>query len=200
MTRLIGYARISMNTQNIEHQIADLQRAGCEKIFSDEGISGASKDRPGFDACMAFLEPGDMLVVYKLDRLARSIRHLIDIVGRLNERGIAFKSISEAWLDTTNPQGRFIFHIFAALAEFERELIIERTKAGLEAAWARGSIAGHPFLLSGSQIAEGKRMLAEGAKVKEIAAHLNCSVRTVHRRIRDIRPFQGRRQVQFTRE
>jgi DNA invertase Pin-like site-specific DNA recombinase len=199
MTRLIGYARISMNTQNIEHQIADLQRAGCEKIFSDEGISGASKDRPGFDACMAFLEPGDMLVVYKLDRLARSIRHLIDIVGRLNERGIAFKSISEAWLDTTNPQGRFIFHIFAALAEFERELIIERTKAGLEAAWARGKQSGHPFLLTGAQIEEGKQMYAEGKTVKEIAAHLNCSPTTINRRIRGIRPHQGRTLRNFNR-
>lgn len=172
-----------MNTQNIEHQIADLRRAGCEKIFSDEGISGASKDRPGFDDCMAYLQAGDMLVVYKLDRLARSIRHLIDIVGHLKERGVSFKSISETWLDTTNPQGRFIFHIFAALAEFERELIIERTKAGLEAAWARGSVSGHPFLLTAEQVDEGRRMLTEGRNSKEIAAHLGCSTTTVRRRI-----------------
>lgn len=185
MGRLIGYARVSMAAQNIDLQITDLRKAGCVEIFTDDGISGAKDNRPGFNACLAALKEGDTLVVWKLDRLARSIRHLIDTVGRLKETGIAFKSISEAWIDTTNPQGRFIFHIFAALAEFERELIIERTRAGLAAAFERGSKAGPKFKLTAENIAEGRQMLADKMPLALIGKHFGISESTVRRRIMD---------------
>lgn len=183
MSRLIGYARVSMAAQNINLQIDDLRRVGCRTIFKDDGLSGACDNRPGFNACLAHLRDGDTLVVWKLDRLARSIRNLIEIVGQLKEKGVSFKSVSETWLDTTNPQGRFIFHIFAALAEFERELIIERTCAGLAAARERGNIGGRRHKLTPEQHAEGYRMLSEGAKIKDVGVFFGVHESTVRRRM-----------------
>lgn len=139
---LIGYARKSTQDQTLALQHDALNAAACEKIFSDTA-SGAKTARPGLDEALAFARAGDTLVVWRLDRLGRSLKHLIDTVQMLDQRGIGFKSLTEQ-INTTTPGGRLIFHVFGALAEFERALIIERTHAGLAAARARGRKGGRP--------------------------------------------------------
>ena len=134
---LIGYARVSTFDQNVDLQEDALKRAGCEKIFSDK-VSGAKKERPGMNEAISHLRAGDTLVIWKLDRLGRSISHLIDIISRLDAMGVHFQSITDG-IDTQTPAGRFFFHVMAALSQMERELIIERTKAGLKAAQERGN-------------------------------------------------------------
>lgn len=141
--RRIGYARVSTQEQTLNLQRDALRVAGCETIFDDQGVSGAKANRPGLDAAFAALQPGDVLVVWKLDRLGRSLRHLIDTLRDLSDRGIGFYSIQDA-IDTTTAGGRLYFHIMGALAEFERDLISERTKAGMAAAKARGVHVGRP--------------------------------------------------------
>ncbi len=142
---LIGYARVSMHGQNIDLQTDSLKHAGCEKIFSDQ-ITGTKEKRPGLDRALNILRKGDVLVVWRLDRLGRSLRHLIDSVRMLEEKEIGFKSIREN-IDTSTSGGRLVFHIFGALAEFERGIILERTMAGLSAARARGRMGGRPKAL-----------------------------------------------------
>ena len=139
---LIGYARVSTHDQTVHLQQDALEKIGCVKIFTDTA-TGSSFERKGLDEALSYVRDGDTLVVWRLDRLGRSLRHLIDTVTRLNERNIGFKSITEQ-IDTTTPGGKLIFHIFGALAEFERDLIRERTQAGLTAARARGRGAGSP--------------------------------------------------------
>ena len=139
---LIGYARVSTTEQNLDLQTDALKRAGCEKIFTDR-VTGARSERPGLDLTLPHLRKGDTLVVWKLDRLGRSIRHLIDTVGQLQEWKVGFRSLQDS-IDTTTSGGKLVFHVFAALAEFERDLIRERTRAGLEAARARGKKGGRP--------------------------------------------------------
>lgn len=136
----IGYARVSTKEQNLDRQIDALQACGCEKIFSDQ-ISGAKKDRPELNMMKAQLREGDVVVIDKLDRLGRSLKDLISIVSDFESKGISFVSLKDH-MDTTTPSGKLIFHIFASLAEFERSLISERTKAGLAAAKARGRLGG----------------------------------------------------------
>jgi len=143
---LIGYARVSTSEQNVNLQEDALKAASCEKIFTDKA-SGAKSDRPGLMEAMDFVRKGDTLVVWKLDRLGRSIRHLIDTIQSLHDRGVGFKSLQES-IDTTTSGGKLVFHIFSALAEFERDLIRERTKAGLEAARSRGRRGGRPEKLT----------------------------------------------------
>jgi len=138
----IGYARVSTLDQNLDLQKDALNRAGCEKIFVDE-ISGATAARPGLERALEMAREGDVLVVWRLDRLGRSLKHLVELVGELEERNVGLRSIQEA-MDTSSPGGRLIFHVFAALAEFERSLIQERTNAGLAAARARGRKGGRP--------------------------------------------------------
>jgi DNA invertase Pin-like site-specific DNA recombinase len=138
----IGYARVSTYEQNLSLQLDALTKAGCEKLFQDY-ISGDSTRRAGLDEAMAYVREGDVLVVWRLDRLGRSLKHLIETVSQLEERGIAFQSLQES-IDTTTSGGKLIFHIFGALAEFERNLIHERTAAGLEAARTRGRKGGRP--------------------------------------------------------
>ena len=142
-SRLIGYARVSTNLQELQLQTDALLKAGVPKrlIFADK-ISGSKAERPGLDACQKELREGDTLVVWRLDRLGRSVRHLIDVVEELRERKVGFKSICDGAIDTTCASGKLIFHIFTALAEFERGLIQERTRAGLQAARARGRLGG----------------------------------------------------------
>jgi len=140
---LIGYARVSTIEQNLDLQLDALKLAGCEKIYTDK-MSGANNDRPNLTRCLEDLRAGDCLVVWKLDRLGRSLRHLISIIEDLGERGVSFKSIQEPFLDTTSPSGEMMFAIFAALAQYERRLIQERVKAGLAAARARGRKGGRP--------------------------------------------------------
>ncbi|SRR5579875_3028225 len=139
---LVGYARVSTHDQTLNLQKDALRTAGCERIFEDT-VSGAAAERPGLDEALAFLRPDDSLVVWKLDRLGRSLRHLIETATALQQRGIGFKSLTEQ-IDTTTSGGKLIFHVFGALAEFERDLIRERTQAGLAAARARGRRGGHP--------------------------------------------------------
>src|SRR2546423_8025219 len=148
---LIGYARVSKNEQNLDLQIDALKAAGCEKIFHDK-ITSLKEERKGLDEALAFLRPGDVLVVWKLDRLGRTLRHLIDLIAMFNQKGIGFKSLKET-IDTTTSTGKLVFHIFAALAEFERDIIHERTQAGLDAARARGRRGGRPKALSPKQAA-----------------------------------------------
>jgi len=150
----IGYARVSKEDQHLALQLDDLHRAGCERILEDT-ITGTSADRPSLTRVLEELRPGDTLVVWRLDRLGRSLRHLIDLITTLDERGIGFKSTTEQ-IDTTTSGGKLIFHIFGALAEFERNLIRERTMAGLAAARARGRHGGRPRKLP----TDGKVQLA----------------------------------------
>ena len=146
---LIGYARVSTLEQNFDLQMDALQKAGCEKIFTDT-TSGAKAERPGLTKAIEMLRKGDTLVVWRLDRLGRSLKDLIEWVTHLEEEGVGFKSIQES-IDTTTSGGKLVFHIFGALAEFERNLIRERTKAGLSAARARGRLGGRKKALSGEK-------------------------------------------------
>jgi DNA invertase Pin-like site-specific DNA recombinase len=139
---LVGYARVSTIEQTLDLQRDALQQVGCEQIFTDT-ISGAKSDRPGLSQALAFIRPGDTLAVWKLDRLGRSLKQLIETVTQLQQRGISFRSLTEN-IDTTSSGGKLIFHIFGSLAEFERDLIRERTQAGLAAARARGRKGGRP--------------------------------------------------------
>lgn len=146
----VGYSRISTNDQNLVMQHDALKSSGCEELFSDIA-SGAKTERPGLEQALSFLREGDTLVVWKLDRLGRSIQHLIQTIQLLSNRGIGFKSLQEN-IDTTTTGGKLIFHIFSALAEFERDLIRDRTNAGLKAARVRGKLGGRPPLLDNRQI------------------------------------------------
>ncbi len=143
--RLVGYARVSTGEQDLQLQLDALRKAGCVKknVYADK-LSGATTARAGLDRCLLQLKTGDTLIVWRLDRLGRSVRHLIDVVEDLRERGVGFKSICDGAIDTTTASGELIFHIFTALAQFERRLVQERTKAGLTAARARGRLGGRP--------------------------------------------------------
>ena len=143
---LIGYARVSSTQQNLNLQRDALKAASCQKVFTDKA-SGAKSERPGLDEALKYLRPGDTFVVWRLDRLGRSLTHLIEVVADLETRGVGFRSLQES-IDTTTSGGKLIFHIFSALAEFERNLIRERTQAGLAAARARGRFGGRPLKLS----------------------------------------------------
>ena len=142
---LIGYARVSTNEQNLDLQKDALQKAGCERLYVEQA-SGSKSSRPELERTIEMLREGDTLVVWRLDRLGRSLKHLIELITKLEENGIGFKSLTES-MDTTTNNGKLIFHIFGALAEFERNLIRERTQAGLAAARARGRKGGRPFAL-----------------------------------------------------
>lgn len=141
--RRIGYARVSTEGQNLDLQLDALRKAGCDLVYADHGVSGMKASRPEFDKAMAALHAGDTLVVWKLDRMSRSLRHLVDIVEELRQRGCQFECITDA-IDTSSAMGQFTFHIMAAMAQLERSLISERTLAGLDAARARGQRLGRP--------------------------------------------------------
>lgn len=141
--RKIGYARVSTREQNLDLQLQALREAGCARIYADHGISGAKRHRLEFDRALKSLRAGDVLVVWKLDRMSRSLRDLVDIMELLRRKGAHFECITDR-IDTTSAMGQFTFHIMAAMAELERSLISERTKAGLEAARRRGSRLGRP--------------------------------------------------------
>jgi len=170
----VGYARVSTADQYLRMQEDALRNAGCEEIYTDIA-SGAKSQRPGLDKALNYLREGDTLVVWRLDRLGRSIQHLIQSITALQERKIYFKCLQEA-IDTTTSGGKLIFHIFSALAEFERDLIRERTEAGLKAARARGRMGGRPPLLDNRQINrmiemydEQKNTVAEICKIYDIS-------------------------------
>lgn len=179
----VGYARVSTHEQHLELQTDALKKADCEKIFIDK-VSGLVSDRPGIDDAMEFLRPGDTLVVWRLDRLGRSLKHLIYFVGQLQERKIGFQSLQEA-LDTTTSGGMRIFHIFAALAEFERNLIRERTHVGLAAARARGRKGGRPKALDEQAREVAIKLYQEREhSVKEICHIMNISKPTRYSYVR----------------
>ncbi|QVQ36034.1 recombinase family protein [Pseudochrobactrum algeriensis] len=139
----IGYARISTDMQRLDLQLDALTQAGCDRVFKDHGISGASTERPGLKQAMDMLQEGDTLIVWRLDRLGRSLVHLVEQVSALGKQGIEFRSLTES-IDTSSSGGKLMFHLIAALAEFERSLISERTKAGMAAAKLRGKHVGRP--------------------------------------------------------
>jgi DNA invertase Pin-like site-specific DNA recombinase len=179
---LLGYARVSTDGQDHALQLDGLRAAGCDKVFVEVG-SGTRTDRPELAKALEQARKGDVLVVWRLDRLARSLRHLIDIADDLNRRGIALKSITEA-IDTTTPSGRFMFNILGALSSMEREIIVERTRAGLLAAAARGRRGGRPPALDEAQIRAAKAMLASGAmSAAEVAQQVGCAPSTLYRHL-----------------
>lgn len=157
---LIGYARVSTGEQNLSLQRTALEAAGCERVFEDRGVSGAALKRPALEEAMSAVGSGDVLTVWKLDRLGRSLPHLLQLVDRLKAQGAGFRSLTEA-MDTTTPGGELIFHVMGALAQFERSLIVERTRAGMQAARERGRRAGRKPKLAPEQL-EHARELLEG--------------------------------------
>lgn len=177
---LIGYARVSTQDQNLALQLDALDWAGCERVFTDTA-SGAKAARPGLDEALSFARPGDTLVVWRLDRLGRSLRHLIDTIQALSDRGIGFKSLQES-IDTTTPGGKLVFHVFGALAEFERDLIRERTNAGLKAARARGRNGGRPKALNQKQRQQAVTLLKDSSNfIADICRTLKISRSTLYR-------------------
>jgi|GEM_PF-238134 len=182
---IIGYARVSTDDQRLDLQLAALREAGCDKTFQDHGATGSNMDRPGLDAAINTLGPGDTLVVWRLDRLGRSLTDLVQFIDDLGAKGCNFRSLNEA-VDTSTSGGRLIFHIMAAFAEFERNLIRERTKAGLEAARQRGSRLGRPpKKLSAHQIEHAYQCLhVQGQKIEDVATRYRVSSSTLRRRIK----------------
>ena len=181
--KIIGYARVSTAEQSVDMQVDALTEAGAEKIYVDHGVSGAKAARPQLTAALDYMREGDVLMVYKIDRLSRSLKNLVDLVSEvLVPRGIQLKSLNDSGLDTTTPQGIFILQLFGVLAEFERELIRGRTREGLKAARARGRKGGRPTALSQKQHAAVRSLYdAQQLTVREIAAQFSCSPDTIYR-------------------
>jgi len=176
---LVGYARVSTQDQNLDLQIDALTQAGCQKLFDDK-ISGSRAERPGLAKALEMLREGDTLVVWKLDRLGRSVKNLVDLVGALHKQGVQFKSLTDA-IDTGTPSGRFFFHVMASLAEMERDLTIERTRAGLEVARQLGRRGGRKRQMTDSKIESAKKLLATGVPPRDVAKNLGVSVPTLYR-------------------
>lgn len=177
---IYGYARVSTNHQDTELQLTALKSAGCEKIF-EEHASGRKSNRPALKKLLRTLNAGDTLVVWKLDRLGRSMRNLVLLVDELRQRGIHFKSLTDS-IDTSSPMGRFIFHIMSALAEMERELIVERTRAGLAAAREKGRIGGRRPKLTPEQWAQAGRLILNGVDRKQVAIIYDIAVCTLYKK------------------
>lgn len=176
----IGYARVSTEAQSTELQVAQLEAAGCERIFRDEAVSGARAKRPALTRALAACTDGDVLIVTRLDRLGRSLSHLIDTVHELRGRNVGFSSLAES-IDTTSATGTLVFHLLGALAQFERSLIAERTTAGLAAARARGVRFGRPPVLSPAQLEHARILYGLGKSHREIALLLKISRATIYR-------------------
>ena len=183
----IGYARVSTKDQNLDLQIDSLKKCGCEKIYQDFGISGSNASRPELNKMLDTLRTGDIIVIWKLDRLGRSLKDLVSLVERFNSMNVGLQSLNDP-VDTTTAQGKLIFNIFASLAEFEKDIIRERTKAGLESARARGRVGGKPKGLSAEaeKTAKTAQTLYEsgGYTVKEITHQLNISKGTLYNYLR----------------
>ena len=175
----IGYARVSTKDQNLALQLEALNNGGCEKIYKDK-VSGTKATREGLTLALEVLRKEDSLVVWKLDRLGRNVKDLVTLVGELEQRGVHFKSLTDN-IDTSTPAGRFFFHVMASLAQMERELMIERTKAGLDTARKHGRVGGRKRLMTDSKIESAKRLLADGVPPKEVAGNLGVSVTTLYR-------------------
>lgn len=178
--RRVGYARVSTDDQNLDLQINALRTAGCDVIFQDQGLSGLALRRPGLEEALLSLSAGDVLIVWRLDRLGRSLIDLLGTIEKLHIREVGFRSLTET-IDTTNATGRLMFQIMGALAEFERSLIAERTRAGLNAAKQRGVRLGRPSLVNPEQLERARMLSSQGTKQRDIALALGISPSTVSR-------------------
>lgn len=176
---LVGYARVSTDEQNLDLQLDALKLAGCEQFFTDK-ITGTAKAKEGLSEAIKYLREGDTLVVWKLDRLGRTVKGLVEMVEGFQTRGVQFKSITDS-IDTSTAAGRFFFHVMAALAEMERELIRERTRAGLTAARARGRTGGRKPKMNTSKVESAKHLLNSGMPATEVAKNLGISRATLYR-------------------
>lgn len=177
---LVGYARVSTEDQKLEIQLQTLKQAGCKRIFQEK-VSGAHRQRPELAKMLEQLRDGDTVIVWKLDRLARSTRDLLEISDVIGQAGAGLKSLSEPWADTTTPAGRMVLTVFAGLAEFERELIRERTGTGRIAAMKRGVRFGRPAKLDTAKTALAVRLIAEGRSAKEVASTFGVHRATIYR-------------------
>lgn len=187
MDQLIGYARVSTDDQNLHLQRDALERAGCQVIYEDKA-SGKNTERPELEGCLKALRSGDTLVVWRLDRLGRSLGDLVKLVTTLEEKGIGFESLQEK-IETTSASGKLVFHVFAALAEFERNLISERTRAGLKAARARGRLGGRKPKLKQKDIREIKALLKDpNIPVSDVAKRFGVSRTTIYNRVGVVKP------------
>ncbi|MFI6522595.1 recombinase family protein [Spirillospora sp. NPDC050679] len=187
---LIGYARVSTRGQSLDRQLDALKRAGCRRVFADKK-SGKTAERPELEACHAFLNPGDTLVVPSLDRYGRSLQDLITMVGELRRNEVGFTSLHER-LDTTTPGGRLVFHVFAALAEFIRELIVAGTHEGLAAARARGRVGGRPTVVDEALLRQARDLLPNpDNSITSIAKLLGVSPGTLYNHIPDLRELRA---------
>ena len=175
----IGYARVSTDDQNLTLQLDALKKDGCTRVFTDK-VGGARLDRPGLNDALSHLRAGDTLVVWKLDRLGRSVKGLVDLVNTLESREVDFRCLTDG-IDTRTPAGRFFFHIMASLAEMERELIVERTRAGLAAARMLGRIGGRKRRMTDNKIKAARRLLTGGTPPRDVAENLGVSVPTLYR-------------------
>jgi DNA invertase Pin-like site-specific DNA recombinase len=178
----VGYARVSTLDQDPTLQRDALATAGCTKVFEDRA-SGARADRPGLGKALDYVRDGDVLIVWKLDRLGRSLPHLIETVADLEKRGVGFRSITET-IDTTTPGGRLVFHLFGALGEFERDLIRERTRAGLAAAAARGRKGGRKRVVTGDKLERARAIITNGLTVREAATRLKVGKTALYAALR----------------
>ena len=179
-----GYARVSTVEQSLDLQMSALSAAGCTDVLTDEGYSGADFTRPGLTRLLRKLRRGDIIVVWRLDRLGRSLFELLKLIRNLNERGVEFRSLSES-LDTSTPGGRLLLHVLASMAEFERSLISERTRAGMAAARARGSQIGRRPAMTDTQRQDARQALADGsASVEAIARQYGIHPRTLLRTVK----------------
>lgn len=175
----IGYARVSKHDQNLELQVDALKEAGCEQVFTDKS-SGGKMDRQGLSEAMSHLRKNDIFIVWKLDRLGRNVKGVVDFICDMENKEVHFKSLTDN-IDTTTPAGRFFFHVMTSLAQMERELIVERTKAGLEASRKRGRVGGRKRVMTPSKIKSAKNLLKNGLPHREVAENLGISIPTLYR-------------------
>lgn len=175
----IGYARVSTEDQNLDLQTLALEKARCDRLFTDK-VSGSRAERPGLKEALSHIRADDTLVVWKLDRLGRGVKGLVDLVTELEAKQIHFQSLTDQ-IDTSTPAGRFFFHVMASLAQMERELIVERTRAGLEAARRKGRIGGRKRRMTESKVESARQLLASGVPPKDVAQNLGVSVPTLYR-------------------
>ena len=178
----IGYARVSTSEQHLDVQLTELKKAGCEKIYKEK-MTGTHQNRPELQRMIDQLRKGDQVIIWKLDRLARSTRDLLDICDRIGAAKASFRSLSETWADTTTPGGKMILTVFAGIAEFERDLIVERTASGRTAAQKRGVKFGRPGKLQPSQLEAIKSLLAQGKSVKDVADAFKTHPSTFYRNL-----------------